>query len=115
MYIYTYIYVQISYSHNYSHPTESPIRHIAMGFEDGANEGNGMFIPYRDKILPVNHQYDKSQEFVQLTVNYLLCTVCSHDTLIHVPSIHIHSPLITLTEMQVHTHFMYIYIYIYIC
>ena len=40
---------------------------IAMGFEQGASEGNGVYV----NGVEVNHQYDKSKQFLSLTREYL--------------------------------------------
>lgn len=48
-------------------PRANVIGTVAFGFEQGANEGNGVFV----NGLEVNHQYDKSEEFLSLTREYL--------------------------------------------
>lgn len=72
------------------------MKEVYLGHEKSADEGNGVFILdslYGDKIYEVNHQYDKSNVFLNLSQQYV-DLFFSNDILIT-------SPLRNMWELEV--------------
>jgi hypothetical protein len=74
-----------------SESREEEIFHeISLGFEKSADEGNGVFIAERE----VNHQFDKSSEFVDKTQSFILNEL-------QISNIQTLSPLAEMWELEI--------------